>query len=101
MRKTTNQAISETVLAMCNDCRLQAAKVIIWNADISEIEEIIQEAENYLPALLDNQAVTRKIRSLINTLDHQQIRAIRAYLSLVLESPCKTEECQEACNESE
>ncbi len=101
MTDETKQAIAETVTAWCNECRLHAAQVIIWNADIDEVELIAQEAEGYLPADISGQQTSNKIRSLISELDHKQMRAIRAYISLLLEGPCKTPECQEDCNEGQ
>ncbi len=100
MSDESKQAIADTVLAWCNECRLHAAKLIIWNAEINEVEQIAQEAEGYLPTIMGNQVTSNKIRSLISELDHKQMRAIRAYISLLLEGPCKTPECQEDCNVS-
>lgn len=98
MSDENNHAIADTILALCNECRLEAAKMIIWNAEIDEVEQIAKEAEGYLPAILGYQDISNKVRSLISELDHQQMRAIRAYISLLLEGPCKTPECQEACD---
>ncbi|HUD06204.1 MAG TPA: hypothetical protein VMR18_04815 [Candidatus Saccharimonadales bacterium] len=100
MSDESKQAIADTVLAWCNECRLQAAKMIIWNAEIDEVEQIAKEAEGYLRAIIGSQATSNHIRSLISELDHKQMRAIRAYISLLLEGPCKTPECQEDCNVS-
>jgi hypothetical protein len=100
MSDESKQAIADTVLAWCNECRLHAAKLIIWNAEIDEVEQIAQEAEGYLPTIMGSQITSNKIRLLISELDHKQMRAIRAYISLVLEGPCKTPECQEDCNVS-
>ena len=98
MSDESKQAIADTVLAWCNECRLHAAMLIIWNAELSQIEQIVKEAEGYLPAIIGSQATSNHIRSLICDLDHKQMRAIRAYISLLLEGPCKTPECQEDCN---
>lgn len=99
MNDETRQAVADTVLAWCNDCRLEAAKIIIWNADIDEVEQIVKEAEGYLPADISGQETSNKIRLLMQSgLDHKQLRAIRAYISLLLEGPCKTPECLEDCN---
>lgn len=101
MSDDSKQAVADTVLAWCNECRLHAAKLIIWNAELDEVEQIAKEADGYLPAFMDNQAASNQIRSLLKSgLDHKQMRAIRAYISLLLEGPCKTPECQEDCNVS-
>lgn len=100
MNDETKQRIADTVLDWCNECRLHAAMLIIWNAELNEVEQIVKEAEGYLPAFTSSQAASDEIRSLLKSgLDHKQMRAIRAYISLLLEGPCKTPECQEDCNE--
>lgn len=98
MSDESKLAIADTVIGWCNKCRLHAAMLIIWNAELNEIEQIVKEAEGYLPAIIGSQAASNHIRSLICDLDHKQMRAIRAYTSLLLEGPCKTPECQEDCN---
>lgn len=100
MNDETKQRVADTVLAWCNDCRLYAAEVIIWNAEISEIEHLVEVAEGYLPADTTGYETSNKIKSLISQFDHKQMRAIRAHISLLLEAPCKTEKCQEICNEN-
>lgn len=99
MSDNNKQAVVDTVLAWCNECRLHAVKLIIWNAELDEVEQIAAEAEAYLPADISGHDTSNKIRSLLQSgLDHKQLRALRAYISLLLEGPCKTPECQEDCN---
>lgn len=100
MNDETKQRIADTVLAWCNDCRLYAAQVIVWNAEINEVEHLIEIAEGYLPAEITGDETSNKITSLLSQLDHKQMRAIRAQISLMLEGPCKTEHCQENCDEN-
>ena len=100
MKEETKQRIADSVLAWCNDCRLYAAQVVIWNAELSEVKHLIEIAEGYLPADITGDETSNKIKSLLSQLDHKQMRAIRAYISLTLEGPCKTEQCQEDCNDN-
>lgn len=100
MSDASKQAVADAVLAWCNDCRLHAAKLIIWNADIDEVELIAREAESYLPADISGQETSNRIRSLLQSgLGHQELRAIRAFISLLLEGPCRTPECQVDCSD--
>ena len=100
MNDETKQRIADSVLVWCNDCRLYAAQVVIWNAELNEVEHLVEIAEGYLPADITGDETSNKIKSLLSQLDHKQMRAIRAQISLMLESPCKTEHCQENCNEN-
>ena len=100
MNDETKQRIADSVLAWCNDCRLYAAQVVIWNAELNEVEHLVEIAEGYLPADISGDETSNKIKFLLSQLDHKQMRAIRAQISLMLEGPCKTEHCQENCNEN-
>ncbi len=100
MNDETKLRIADSVLAWCNDCRLYAAQVVIWNAELNEVEHLVEIAEGYLPADITGDETSNKIKSLLSQLDHKQMRAIRAQISLMLEGPCKTEHCQENCNEN-
>jgi hypothetical protein len=39
------------------------------------------------------------INEYLSRASHQELRALKARIYLLLEAPCKTEECQEDCNE--
>ncbi len=100
MNDETKQRVADTVMALCNDCRLYAAQVIVWNAEINEVEHLVKVTEGYLPADITGDETSNKIKSLLSELDHKQMRAIRAQISLLLEGPCKTEQCKENCNDN-
>lgn len=91
--------ISETVTSWCNKCRLHAASIIIWNAEVDEIQKIIREAQSYLPAEIFEAEKLEVVRENCRSLSHDQLRAVRTYIELLLTSPCKTEECQSKCRE--
>lgn len=38
-------------------------------------------------------------RELCSRADHSKLRNMDAYIQLLLEAPCKTDECREDCNE--
>lgn len=81
MDNETELSVAETVVAWCNHCRLHAAKVVIWNADLDEIEQIVKEANNYLPADITGSI----LRSKIDELSVKQLRAVRGYITTLIE----------------
>lgn len=82
MDNETELSVAQAVLAWCNHCRLHAAKVVIWNAELDELEQIVKEASDYLPADITGSI----LRSKIDELSVKQLRAVRGYITTLLES---------------
>lgn len=50
--------VAHEVLSWCEECRLYAAKVIIWNAPRKHVQTICDEAWGYLPGVLGDEECT-------------------------------------------
>jgi len=81
----------------CDHCQLFAVQFYIWNTEATQLETIIAEALNTLPGKVGTSDWESAIRTSFGQLQHCDLRDIVTQLSLLIESPCKTEVCQEEC----
>lgn len=96
---------------------LTAALIYIWNAETSELERLADEIINRMPPdfidryvaadietyqdqlfLVADGCLDAAFRELCSRADHNRLRSMETYIQLLLEGPCKTEECLEDCN---
>lgn len=73
---------------------LTPALIYIWNADADELEKLADEVLGRLP--INSHPSFKELCSLA---DHSTLRDMEAHIQLLLEAPCKTEECQADCTE--
>lgn len=85
MKRFTKQKIAKEMLSWCSDCRLHAAKVVIWHADAEEVKELIQCAFRALPTDMSDESLIDEIAKLCNQLSHEQLGAVWARLDVVNE----------------
>lgn len=84
----------------CDHCQLFAVKFYIWNTEATQLETIIAETLNTLPGKVSPTDWESAIRTSFGQLPHCDLRDMVTQLSLLLESPCKTEVCQQECAKS-
>ncbi len=98
MEDENKMRVADKFADWCIHCQLYAIKFFIWNVDDPEhLEQIISEALNTLPGKLGPDDYVASLRSSFNNLQHCDLRDISTQISLLLESPCKTEVCQQEC----
>lgn len=92
--------------------------VYLWNAELDELEQLVDEIIGRMPPDFLSKYLKENInvfqddmfftptslldlafRELTHRSNHDSLRKIDAYVQLLLEAPCKTEECQKQCNE--
>jgi hypothetical protein len=92
--------------------------VYVWNAEPYELEQLADEiigrmAPDFIGRyiredvssfqnelfLLSDAHLNAAFRELISRAEHSKLRHMDAYIQLLLEAPCKSDECREDCNE--
>lgn len=97
---------------------LTPALIYVWNAEPDELEQLADEIIGRMPPdfigryiredignfqnelfLLSDAHLNAAFRELISRAAHSKLRHMDAYIQLLLEAPCKSDECGEDCNE--
>ena len=81
----------------CEHCQLYAVRFFIWNTEAEQLEQIIADALDTLPGKVSSDEWSKALRSSIGSLPHCWLRDLSTQIDFLLESPCKSDECQEEC----
>ena len=81
----------------CEHCQLYAVRFFIWNTEAEQLEQIIADAFDTLPGKVSSEEWSKSLRSSIGSLPHCWLRDLSTQIDLLIESPCKSDECQEEC----
>lgn len=92
--------------------------IYVWNAQPDELEKLVDEIIGRMSPdfigryiredfrrfqsslfLLSVGHLYAAFRELISRADHAKLRHMGMYIQLLIEAPCKTDECRENCNE--
>jgi len=92
--------------------------VYVWNAETDELERLADEIISRMSPdfigryiredisnftnelfLLSDGHLDTAYRELVHRSEHSKLRNIDAYIQLLLEAPCKSDECRKDCNE--
>jgi len=81
----------------CEHCQLYAVRFFIWNTEAEQLEQIIADAFDTLPGKVSSEEWSKSLRSSIGSLPHCWLRDLSTQIDFLIESPCKSDECQEEC----
>ncbi len=101
MDDETQIRIADKLSDWCEHCRLYAVKFVIWNIDDAEqLEEIIAVALDTLPGKVGANEWHKALRASLENLPHCWLWDMKEQVDFLLNNtPCKTDECQKACDE--
>ena len=91
--------ITEQFDKWCDDCQLYAVKFFIWNTEKEQLQTVIADAFETLPGKVSPENWQSAIRASLGSLPHCYLKDISLQIDFLLESPCKTDECQKECAE--
>ena len=89
--------IADQLSNWCEHCQLYAVKFFIWNTEAEQLQEIIADALETLPGKVSSDEWPKALRSSIGSLPHCWLRDLGTQIAFLLESPCKSDECQKEC----
>lgn len=115
---TDPKIVKRIAFDFTHDELLTPALIYIWNAEPDELEKLADEiigrmAPDFIGRyirddissyknelfLLSDAHLDAAFRELVHRSEHPKLRNMDAYIQLLLEAPCMTDECREDCNE--
>lgn len=119
---TSHEVVKRIAFDFTHDELLTPTLIYIWNAEVDELEKLFDEVlgrlpfeylERYLAShdvprfeikpselfMTSNRSLDAAFRELCHRADHDDLRQMECYIQLLLEAPCKSDECQESCDD--
>lgn len=91
--------VADHMEMLCEECQLYAVKFFIWNTEPEQLEVVLKEALGTLPGKASTEGYLNSLRKVLTSMQHCDLKNILSQIELILLGPCKSEACQETCEE--